>query len=110
MLWTGRDRREFRGRDIVGCGYVGPITAACLAHLGHRVVCVDKDEGKLAGLRGGGCPSTSWASRSGSWMGELRRQRLRLSSDLSGASKGAEALFISVESARGGEWAGRSMR
>jgi UDP-N-acetyl-D-mannosaminuronate dehydrogenase len=95
---------------IVGCGYVGPVTAACLAHLGHRVVCVDKDEGKLAGLRSGGCPSTSRASRSGSWMGELRRQRLRFSSDLSGALKGAQALFISVESARGGEWAGRSMR
>jgi UDP-glucose 6-dehydrogenase len=40
----------------VGCGYVGPITAACLAHLGHRVVCVDKDEGKLAGLRAGRLP------------------------------------------------------
>ena len=35
----------------MGCGYVGPITAACLAHLGRRVVCVDEDEGKLAGLR-----------------------------------------------------------
>jgi hypothetical protein len=43
-------------------------------------------------------------------MRELRRQRLRFSSDLSGALIGAEALFIAVESARGGEWAGRSMR
>ena len=43
-------------------------------------------------------------------MEELRRQRLRFSSDLSGALNGAEALFIAVESARGGEWAGRSMR
>ncbi len=95
----------------MGCGYVGPITAACLAHLGHRVVCVDKGEGKLGGLRAGRLPIyepgvQEWFS----WMGELRRQRLRFSSDLSGALKGAEALFISVESARGGEWAGRSMR
>jgi UDPglucose 6-dehydrogenase len=100
---------ESFGVGIVGCGYVGPVTAACLAHLGHQVVCLDKDEGKLAGLRVGGCPSTSRASRSGSWIGELRQQRLRFSSDLSGALKGAEALFIVVESARGGEWAGRSM-
>ena len=47
---------ESFGVGIVGCGYVGPVTAACLAHLGHRVVCVDKDEGKLAGLRAGRLP------------------------------------------------------
>ena len=35
---------------------MGPVTAACLAHLGHRVVCVDKGEGKLAGLRAGRLP------------------------------------------------------
>ena len=34
----------------MGCEYVGLVTAAYLAHLGHRVVSVDKDEGKLAGL------------------------------------------------------------
>ena len=38
------------GVGIVGCGYVGLVTAACLAHLGRRVVCVDKDEGTLVGL------------------------------------------------------------
>jgi glycine/D-amino acid oxidase-like deaminating enzyme len=47
---------ESFGVGIVGCGYVGPVTAACLAHLGHRVVCVDKAEGKLAGLRAGRLP------------------------------------------------------
>jgi len=41
---------ESFGVGIVGCGYVGLVTTACLAHLGHRVVCVDKDEGKLARL------------------------------------------------------------
>jgi UDPglucose 6-dehydrogenase len=47
---------ESCGVGIVVCGYVGPVTAACLANLGHRVVCVDKDEGKLAGLRAGRFP------------------------------------------------------
>ena len=40
----------------MGCGYAGPVTAACLADLGHWVVCVDKGEGKLAGLRAGRLP------------------------------------------------------
>ena len=42
---------EGLGVGIVGCGYIGLVTGACLAHLGHRVVCVDEDESKLAGLR-----------------------------------------------------------
>src|SRR5918998_6673334 len=109
MLWTGRDRREFRGRDrgvrIRGADY-GGLPCSPRAPGGVR----GQRRGEARRAEGGGCPSTSWASRSGSWMGELRRQRLRFSSDLSGALKGAEALFISVESARGGEWAGRSMR
>jgi UDPglucose 6-dehydrogenase len=98
------------GVGIVGCGYVGPVTAACLAHLGLRVVCVGKGEGKLAGLRAGRLPIYEPGVLEWFMVGELCRQRLRFSSDLSGALKGAEALFISVESARGGEWAGRSMR
>jgi UDP-glucose/GDP-mannose dehydrogenase family, NAD binding domain len=42
---------EGLGVRIVGCGYVGLVTGACLSHLGHRLVCVDEGERKLAGLR-----------------------------------------------------------
>ena len=35
---------------VVGAGYVGLTTAGCLAYLGHDVVCVDVDEGKVAEL------------------------------------------------------------
>ncbi|MDE2237061.1 MAG: UDP-glucose/GDP-mannose dehydrogenase family protein, partial [Elusimicrobia bacterium] len=41
---------------VVGSGYVGLVTGACLAELGHRVVCVDSDSRKLAALKAGRLP------------------------------------------------------
>ena len=41
---------------VVGTGYVGLVTGACLAHLGHRVTCVDRDEERIKGLRSGRMP------------------------------------------------------
>jgi len=38
---------------VIGTGYVGTVTGACLAYLGHRVTCVDTDAGKIARLRRG---------------------------------------------------------
>jgi len=40
----------------VGTGYVGLVTAACFAELGHAVVGVDRDQEKLRQLRAGTCP------------------------------------------------------
>ncbi|GAA0495822.1 UDP-glucose/GDP-mannose dehydrogenase family protein [Streptomyces olivaceiscleroticus] len=36
---------------VIGTGYVGLTTGACLASLGHRVVCADADPGKVERLR-----------------------------------------------------------
>ena len=41
---------------IVGTGYVGLTTGACLAHLGHRVTCADIDPARVDSLRGGSVP------------------------------------------------------
>ncbi|MEA2109466.1 MAG: 2-dehydropantoate 2-reductase N-terminal domain-containing protein, partial [Pseudomonadota bacterium] len=41
---------------IIGAGYVGLVTGVCLAEFGHRVVCIDKDEQKIAKLRQGEIP------------------------------------------------------
>ena len=41
---------------VVGAGYVGLTTAACLAHLGHEVVCADIDADRVARLRKGEVP------------------------------------------------------
>jgi UDPglucose 6-dehydrogenase len=41
---------------VIGTGYVGTVTGACLAYLGHRVTCVDTDLSKIARLRLGQPP------------------------------------------------------
>ncbi|KJK41233.1 UDP glucose 6-dehydrogenase [Lentzea aerocolonigenes] len=38
---------------VIGAGYVGLTTAACFAHLGHRVICADNDETKIEALNAG---------------------------------------------------------
>ena len=42
--------------SIFGTGYVGLVTGACLAEVGHDVVCVDVDAAKIEGLRNGRVP------------------------------------------------------
>lgn len=42
--------------SVIGAGYVGLTTAACLAEIGHRVLCADSDLGKLASLHKGNLP------------------------------------------------------
>src|ERR1043166_2835213 len=41
---------------VIGTGYVGTVTGACLAYLGHRVSCVDTDSEKIAKLQRGETP------------------------------------------------------
>jgi UDPglucose 6-dehydrogenase len=41
---------------VIGTGYVGTVTGACLAYLGHRVTCVDTDAAKIAILQAGESP------------------------------------------------------
>ena len=41
---------------VIGCGYVGLVTATCLASIGHTVRGVEKDQRKLARLQEGHCP------------------------------------------------------
>ena len=85
---------------VVGAGYVGLVTGACLAHVGHRVTCVDKDEGRVAELREGRMPIyepgleelVAQSSRQG---------RLSFSTYLPEVVHEADVLFIAVDTPQG---------
>ena len=42
--------------SVIGCGYVGLVTGACLAEAGHEVICTDIDSGRIAQLKDGKVP------------------------------------------------------
>jgi UDPglucose 6-dehydrogenase len=42
--------------SVIGCGYVGLVTGACLAEAGHEVVCTDIDKQRIDHLQAGGVP------------------------------------------------------
>ena len=41
---------------MIGTGYVGLVSGACLSEFGHDVVCIDKDAAKVETLKSGGIP------------------------------------------------------
>lgn len=80
---------------VVGTGYVGLVSGACLADAGVSVSCVDVDEGKIERLRAGVLPIYEpglgdVVSRS------VARGRLRFSTSLAEELRGADAVFICV--------------
>ena len=80
---------------MIGTGYVGLVSGACLADFGHEVVCVDKDADKIAALDQGIMPI--WEpGLEGLVKDNERRGRLRFTTDLAEALEGAEAVFIAV--------------
>jgi UDPglucose 6-dehydrogenase len=83
---------------VVGAGYVGLVTGACLAHVGHRVVCVDRDEGRVASLRKRHVPFYEPGLEELVGRG-MREGRLSFagSEGLEGLTQKADVLFIAVD-------------
>ncbi|MEC0226914.1 UDP-glucose dehydrogenase family protein [Paenibacillus alba] len=48
--------REAEQIAVIGAGYVGLVSGACFAEMGHRVICVDQAEEKIARLQQGEMP------------------------------------------------------
>ncbi len=80
---------------MVGTGYVGLVSGTCFAEFGHTVICVDKDEDKIARLKQGEIPIFEPGLEE-----LLKRQieagRIEFTTDTAHAVKGSEAVFIAV--------------
>ncbi|GJE82733.1 UDP-glucose dehydrogenase family protein [Methylorubrum thiocyanatum] len=80
---------------MIGSGYVGLVSGACLADFGHEVVCIDKDPEKIAALNEGRMPI--YEPGLDALVAEnVRQKRLAFSTDLKPAVAGAQAVFIAV--------------
>ncbi|ACS39664.1 UDP-glucose dehydrogenase family protein [Methylorubrum extorquens] len=80
---------------MIGSGYVGLVSGACLADFGHEVVCIDKDPGKIAALNEGRMPI--YEPGLDALVAEnVRAKRLTFSTDLKPAVAQAQAVFIAV--------------
>ena len=80
---------------MIGAGYVGLVSGACFSEFGVDVVCVDKNVGRINCLKAGKCPifepglETLIASN-------VEEGRLRFTTNLADAVRGADAVFIAV--------------
>lgn len=81
--------------SMIGAGYVGLVSGACLADFGHEVTCVDNDAEKVALLNRGETPIYE------PQLGEIiaanvTEERLRFTTDLRSSAVNADAVFIAV--------------
>ena len=80
---------------MVGSGYVGLVSGACLADFGHDVVCIDKDQSKIDRLLGGIMPIYE-PGLDALVDSNVRAGRLSFTTDLAEGIRGAQAIFIAV--------------
>jgi UDPglucose 6-dehydrogenase len=80
---------------MIGTGYVGLVSGACFSEFGTDVVCVDKDEGKIARVRGGEMPIFE-PGLEDLVKSNVEAGRLSFTTDLAAAVKSADAVFICV--------------
>jgi UDPglucose 6-dehydrogenase len=80
---------------MIGTGYVGLVSGACFADFGHQVVCVDKDDGKIAALKRGEIPIFE-PDLDRLVETNVKAGRLSFTTELKGPVGDADAVFIAV--------------
>jgi UDPglucose 6-dehydrogenase len=79
--------------SVFGAGYVGLVTGACFAELGHEVVVRDVDSGKIEALQAGGVPIYEPGLEE---LLERNTGRLRYTLDVGEAVERAEFVYVAV--------------
>jgi UDPglucose 6-dehydrogenase len=79
---------------VIGVGWVGLVTAACFAELGHRVIAVDIDAAKVDALSRGEVPIHEPGVEE---LLERNRERLRFTTEMAEVLGGARLLFCCVD-------------
>lgn len=80
---------------VVGTGYVGLVTASCLAAIGHRVTCVDADAARIAVVAKGEAPFHE-AGLPELVKDGIATRRLTATTDLAGAVATARVIVVAV--------------
>src|SRR5476649_1429262 len=80
---------------MVGSGYVGLVSGACLAQFGHDVICIDRDPAKIAALRDGKIPIYE-PGLDRMVTDNAKAGRLSFDTTLADAVGKADAVFIAV--------------
>ncbi|MEH2425111.1 MAG: UDP-glucose/GDP-mannose dehydrogenase family protein [Nostoc sp.] len=80
---------------VIGTGYVGLVTGACLAHIGHDVICVDNNEEKVKLMKSGQSPIFE-PGLSEIIQSAIQTEKIHFTSDLAAGVAHGEILFIAV--------------
>jgi len=80
---------------MIGTGYVGLVSGVCFSDFGHEVVCVDKNQDKLALLRDGKTPIFE-PGLDRLMARNMAANRLSFTDNLKEATQDADAVFIAV--------------
>lgn len=80
---------------VIGTGYVGLVTGASLAHIGHHVICVDNNEAKVNLMKSGQSPIFE-PGLSDVMTAAIQAGRLEFTTDLAAGVEHGEILYIAV--------------
>src|SRR6204780_4758885 len=88
-------RRSVVNLCVIGCGYVGLVTGACLAEAGHEAVCTDINAERIAILNAGEVPI--YEQYLGEILASARKSgKISYTANIGDAIRAGDAIFICV--------------